>query len=375
MELAELVALRPVPCAGVLLMVTQRCPLHCAHCSTSSTMAGAHADGSALLRLVESFGPADRPELLMLTGGEPLLRPRLVTELAEAARARGVRTALLSGAFFARGGRLPASIRRAVRAVDHFSASIDRQHEREVPRTEVLRVLGSLLEDGTAVSLHITGADDDDPYLADVTREVRLAFGDRVPMLVNEVRAVGRAAAWGGSRTVPPAAAPGTARPLPCAMAAWPVVTPDGAVLACGNQDAVDLRPVPEHLLLGHIPQDDWPTLRGRALASPELRLIRSLGPLHLRSRFGAGTSGAQASGDGASGPGPCGADGYCASCVALPRDPELREAVRGYGAGPAGELLDAYAARAQARSGPVALVRRFGSARYAGLVAPGGPR
>ncbi|MFD5651860.1 radical SAM protein [Streptomyces sp. NPDC127039] len=365
MELAELVGLRPVPCAGVLLMLTQRCPLHCAHCSTSSTMAGAHADGAALLRLVESFGPEDRPELLMLTGGEPLLRPRLVTDLAEAARARGVRTALLSGMFFARRGRLPASIRRAAHAVDHFSASIDREHEREVPRAEVLRVLAALLEDGTAVSLHITGLGADDPYLAEVTREVRLAFGDRVPMLVNEVRAVGRAASWGGASAVPPAAPPDTAEVLPCAMAAWPVIAPDGAVLACGNQDAVDLRPVPEHLLLGHVLRDDWPTLRRRALESPELRLIRALGPLHLRSRFGPGASGA----------GACGTDGYCASCVALPRDGALREAVRGFGAGPAGELLDAYAARTQARSGPVALVRRFGCARYADLVAPEGSR
>ena len=368
MELAELIGLRPVPCAGVLLMLTQRCPLHCAHCSTASTMAGPQLDAAALRRLVESFGPQDRPELVMFTGGEPLLRPGLVTELARAAADRGVRTALLSGMFFARQGRFPRHIREAIRSVDHFSASLDREHEHEVPRAEVLRTLSTLLDDGMAVSLHLTGHGPDDPYLAEVTEEVRRRFGNRVPMLVNEVRAVGRATSWAAAARIVagPQGAPDTsdraqdpARVLPCAMAAWPVVASDGTVMACCGQDAVDLRPAPEHLLLGHIADDDWPTLRERALNSPEVRMIRALGPLHLRSRFG----------DGGASP-----DGYCATCIALPQSTDL-PAIRAFGAGPAGELLDRHATAAQAESGPVTLVRRFGCAKYAELVAPGDPR
>lgn len=367
MDLAELVGLRPVPCAGLVLMLTQRCPLHCAHCSTASTMTGEQADPAQLLRLVRSFGPADRPELLLLTGGEPLLRPGLVVELAAAARERGVRTAVLSGLFFARNGRFPAPFRAAARAVDHFSASVDREHEREVPRAEVFRVLAALLDEGKRVSLHVTGHGEDDPYLAELTTAVRRAFGRRVPMLVNEVRALGRAASWTGPARLAGADRPGGANGgadapapvLPCAMAAWPVVAPDGAVLACGNQDTVDLRPVPEHLLLGHAGQDSWQTLRGRALGSPELRLVRALGPLHLRERFGT---------PGGTAPSP---DGPCTACRALsaPENAELLGRARDFGSGPAGELLDRHAASVQRQAGAAALVRRFGCARYAGLV------
>ena len=373
MELVELIGLRPVPCAGVLLMLTQRCPLHCAHCSTASTMAGPQTDGAALRRLIGTFTPENRPELVMFTGGEPLLRPGLVTELAGEAAARGVRTALLSGMFFARQGRLPDQIREAIRAVDHFSASLDREHEREVPREDVLRTLSTLLDDGMAVSLHLTGHGADDPYLAEVTAQVRRRFGDRVPMLVNEVRAVGRAKSWATAARVvagPDEAsetAQDPARVLPCAMAAWPVIAADGTVLACCGQDAVDLRPAPEHLLLGHIDRDDWPTLRERALNSPELRMIRALGPLHLRSRFG------DSDGDG-DGDGTAGSTDYCATCIALPQTTDL-PAIRAFGAGPAGELLARHATAAQTESGPVALVRRFGCAKYAELVAPGSPR
>ncbi|MBS2538972.1 radical SAM protein [Catenulispora sp. NF23] len=363
MELVDLISLRPVPCAGVLLMLTQRCPLHCAHCSTASTMAGPQTDAAALRRLVDSFGPENRPELVMFTGGEPLLRPGLVTELARAAAARGVRTALLSGMFFARHERVAPHIQEAIRSVDHFSASLDREHEREVPRAEVLRTLATLLDDGMAVSLHLTGHGADDPYLAEVTAQVRREFGDRVPMLVNEVRAVGRATSWATAARIvtgPDEASestPDRTRVLPCAMAAWPVVAADGTVLACCGQDAVDRRPAPEHLLLGNIADDDWPTLRERAMNSPELRMVRALGPLHLRSRFG----------DGDAGP-----DDYCAACLALPQSTDL-PAIRAFGAGPAGELLDRHATRTQAEAGPVALMRRFGCAKYAELVAPGG--
>ncbi|MEV7175219.1 radical SAM protein [Kitasatospora sp. NPDC093679] len=352
MDLAELVGLRPTPCAGLLLTLTRRCPLSCAHCSTASDMRGTDPAGDGLLRLVRSFTAADRPELVLLTGGEPLLRPELVAELADAARASGARTAVLSGMFFARGGRLPRRIAAAIGRVDHFSASLDAFHEREVPRADVFAVLRTVLDGGVPVSLHLTGRGPDDPYLAEVTGQVRRVFGDAVPMLVNEVRAVGRAAGWAARQS-----APGPdGRPVPCAMAAWPVVAADGAVLACCNQQVVDRRPVPAHLLLGHTDRDDWAAVRRRALSGPVLRMVRAVGAPHLYARHGAVAD----------------CTGTCAGCRALPDHPAVYAAAARTGAGPVGELLDLQAAHAQAAAGPAALVRRFGSAAWADLVTLG---
>ncbi|AUG78990.1 radical SAM protein [Kitasatospora sp. MMS16-BH015] len=349
MELAELVGLRPSPGAGLLVTLTERCPLSCAHCSTSSTMRGGQPGSAELLRFVGSFGPDDRPELMLLTGGEPLLRPALAAALATTARAAGTRTALLSGMYFARQPRIPAGIRAAVRALDHFSASIDVFHEREVPRAEVFRALREILDAGVPISLHATGSGPEDPYLAGLTADVRRAFGADCPMLVNELRSVGRAAAWAEAGRTP---AP-DGRPLPCAMAAWPVVAPDGAVLACCNQDTVDRRPAPPHLLLGTIDRDDWPTVRRRALDSPALRMLRAVGPGHLYARYGD----------------PADCTGYCAGCRALPAHPEVLAATERAGRGPVGALLDLHATRTGRAAGPAALVRRFGSPRYAELV------
>jgi hypothetical protein len=356
-ELAELVGLRPVPCAGLLLTLTQRCPLHCAHCSSASTMAGRAPDPKHLRRLVGSFDDRDRPDVIMMTGGEPLLVPELVAELAATARRVGTRSALLTGAFFARQSRTPARILRAIRGVDHFSVSTDAFHEREVPREDVFRLLRTVLGIGVAVSLHAVGTGPDDPYLADLVTGVRRAFGDGMPMLVNTLRPVGRAAAWAAAH--PPA--PDHGQVLPCSMAAWPVVAHDGTVLACCNQEAVDRRPAPAHLRLGHIATDDWAIIRDRARSSPMLRMVRAVGPVHLLARYAEQRAGP-------------GGHGYCGTCHRLGNHPEVLDSVARVAAGPAGELLDRTAARVQVAAGPVALVRRHGCAPFADLVAPGRP-
>jgi pyruvate-formate lyase-activating enzyme len=352
MELAEIIGLRPVTGAGLLVCVTRRCPLSCAHCSTDSGPRGAEPDAGALLRFTATFTPADRPDVIMATGGEPLLRPRLVTEVAGLAAAAGTRTAVLTGAAFARGGRYPAPIRQVVRSIAHFSVSTDAWHERQVGRADVFRLLRRVLDDGTATSLHVTGTGPDDPYLASLTAAVTAAFGHRVPMLVSEVRPLGRAAAWAA-----PAAWPATGRPgpEPCALAAWPVITFDGSITACCNQDVVDGRERPAHLAAGHIATSSWPQVREHCQSSPLLRLVRTAGP-----RYGAAT-------------GSPGQAGYCAACQALPSGGPEADRWHALAASEAGALLDRESGRLQARHGAAGFVRRHGCARYADLVSPAG--
>ncbi|WP_347109176.1 radical SAM protein [Streptomyces sp. M41(2017)] len=349
MRLAEIIELRPVPAAGLLATLTRRCPLSCAHCSTSSGPRGEDTPGGALRRFVAGFTPADRPEVLMLTGGEPLLRPALVADLAALASAAGTRTSVLSGMFFAGEGRVPDRILRALRNVAHFSASIDVFHEREVPRAAVFRAMHQIMESGIDVSFHVAGTAADDAYLADVTRSIRSEFRDQAAVLVNHVRPVGRAAGWATARTVPlrdtADTDPSDVPAAPCAMAAWPVVAFDGTVAACCNQVVVDARPVPEHLRLGHIAEDDWAAVRRRCQESPVLRTVRTAGV------------------------------GSCADCRALARRPGALAAAERSGSRPAAGAMDVLGARLQRDAGAAALLRRYGSDRYAPLVLLDGTR
>ncbi|MHA6757811.1 radical SAM protein [Streptacidiphilus sp. PAMC 29251] len=332
MHLAEYLTLRPVPAAGVVMALTGRCPLRCAHCSTSSTGVGTDLPAEVLLRFARSLAGPDAPRVALLTGGEPLLRPLLVRELAGACRDAGTAVFLLSGMFFARARRLPAAVEAALESVDHLSASLDVFHERQVPRSAVFAALARQLDRGKDVSLHITGAGPDDPYPDATAAAVRREFGDRVPMLVGRLAPVGRGAALALSPMVG-----GGGGALPCAMAAWPVVGVDGAVTACCNQQVLDQRPTPGHLRLGQAESDTWATVRTRTLTSPTLRALRTLGP----------------------------PSAGCHGCRALRSEPGPRLLATV-------AALEAPVALLQAQAGATGFARRYGSAPHAELVTLG---
>lgn len=322
-------------------------------------MAGSDPDATAVLRFIGSFTAAERPEVVALTGGEPLLRPAVVDEIARRCHAAGTRVHLLTGMFFARGERVPKRIRDVLLRVDHVSASLDRFHEAEVPRASVFRVFAELMAEGQDVSLQVVGLDgEDDPYVAGLVDDVRRHFGDRVPILVSAVRAEGRAREWMAADGVSPgAAAPAgeaDADPQPCTMAAWPVVCADGRITACCNQKVVDGRG-PAHLSLGHAATLGWPEIAARCRRDAVLRAIRSLGPPAL-SRL-AGTPSC---------------DGYCQTCHALGDAPDLHAAVADSIRPELLELMDGCVAAVQHGAGAERFAERFGTPDYAELVTLG---
>jgi len=324
MHLVEILALRQVPAAGLYLSLTRRCPLSCAHCSTNSSLASEEHEASNFTRLVESFTPDCHPEILVLTGGEPLVRPKLVRDITELAHAVGTRLVLASGMFFARSPEVPRVLDETILRVDHLTASLDIYHEQQVARADVFRVIGQVLDRGQDVSFCVVGLHEQDPYLLDVTNDIRRTFDDRVPMLVNLVGAVGRAREWLEESGK---ASPGHMTPeaIPCDMAAWPVVSYDGTVVACCNQDAVD-GPTPEHLRVGRASVDEWPTLRRRYAESATLRAIRTFGPMYVADKYS----------DGA-----IGCDGYCSTCLRLSDSPRVAQQLEPVMARPVMRVLE----------------------------------
>jgi pyruvate-formate lyase-activating enzyme len=352
-HLADYLSLHGVPAAGVAIGLTRRCPLHCDHCGTKSTMESEQAPAELFRRFVDTFTPGDRPEVLAISGGEAFLRPKLLAEIASAARRTGCRPAALSGMYWARGGRIPPAIRRAIDELDHFSASLDVFHEREVPREDVFAVLDVLVAEGRDVSVHVVGLDESDPYLEETTTAIRERFNDRVPMLCNGVNPVGRAATW-----LPrPPTGPPRRHPVPCSLSNWPVVGWDGTVTACGNDDVVE-GPAPPHLRVGHA-SEGWPAIRERMQRSPMVRAVRTFGPEYVNDRFGSGAV-------------TC--TGFCSTCQKLSGDGPLVERVAVAMAGPSMQTMEATVEQLLLDAGPRAYARRFALARYADLVTLGLP-
>ncbi len=318
-------------------------------------MQSEEASADIFRRFVGTFTPTDRPELAFIAGGEAFLRPALLEELAITARRSGCRSAALSGMYWARGGRIPASIRRAIDALDHFSASVDVFHEREVPREDVLRVIEALLADGHDVSIHVVGLDGRDPYLQETTDDIRQRFDDRVPMLCNGINPIGRAAEW---FPLPEYAAPARVEPFPCSLSAWPVIGYDGTILACGNDDVLE-GPAPDHLRIGHAATDGWPEVRERMLRSPMVRAVRTFGPEYVNERFGSGA---------------LACTGYCSTCQKLSGDGPLVQAVELAMSRPASKTVEKTVESFVVAGGARSFVQRFALPRYAELVTLGYP-
>lgn len=359
MHLAEIISRRHVAAAGIFAALTRRCPLGCRHCSTNSANDSEEHDGTAFVRFTRSFTTDCRPEYLLLTGGEPLTRPRLVSELARSARAAGTRTYVLTGMFFARKGGIGGPVLRAIRDVDHVAVSIDSFHQEFVPREHVFRAMHQMTAEGIDLSVQLTGWGEEDPELAASAAAVRAEFHDRVPVLAGLVRPYGRARVL--PRPAPPdRPAPSAGAPLggPCTFAAWPVIGPDGTITACCNQAVVDgvALPgggMPAHLELGHAARDSWPVVRDRCLSMPLLKAVRVLGP-HALARLA----------------GEAGCDGdYCQACWQLAGSPAAARWAASPAAQPVVALAERQAAAAGQRQGPAGFVRRQGSSRFAGLV------
>jgi len=289
-----------------------------------------------------------------MSGGEALLRPELVRHLATTSRAVGTRSALLSGMYFARSDRrIPTSILRAIASVDHFAASLDLYHEQEVSRSQVFRALHQIREYVPHVSLQLTGLASEDPYLDQLVADARAEFNDQVPMIVDHVGAAGRARDW---IDVVPRPSTASAEPMPCLMAAWPLMHYDGSVFACCAQAFV-AKARPPHLVLG-VGADGWPALASRLKSSPLLRGIRVLGPQYLHDRFGDGVM--------------AGADA-CTACRGLAERDGLAERVDDYWLTASGQALEAAARGIVGAAKGSDFVRMAGAPKFGQLVDLGG--
>jgi len=350
MHLSDMLKLRATPGAAVFLSLTQRCPLKCRHCCTGSLMSSEQHEASIFSDFVDTFTADCRPETVYLTGGEALLRPALVSGITERVHAVGGKVSLISGMYFLRNKAVPPAVQRAIDGVDHFTASLDVFHEEQISRQAVLEYLALLLDADKDVSLQLVGSDDDDPYLAQATADAVRITGGRMPMLVAHLGPVGRGKDLFETTDTGLVHEFAVVEPLPCQMAAWPVVTYDGTVFACCNQEAVDEKS-PGHLRVGHA-SEGWPVLLERYRRMPFIRAVRVLGPRVIAQKVGAGVT-----------------KDFCGTCRSIPDTPEVAAALEEMTSSPSFVRIETVVRRLSQEHVIDAVVKRHATKRYAELI------
>ncbi len=269
----EIVARRADIAAGLYVSITQRCPMRCAHCCTNSTItAPQHVPEAAVQRFLTTLADDTPPSFILMTGGEPLVRPGVVKWIAEHARALGVRAQVLTGGFWAPHPTEP--VRDALASLDLVTVSFDSFHAQEVEVEAFLGGIDFLRSISVGVAVQFTHNPAQPEFTAQVLEAIGERFHGAVPVYMAHLTSVGRwseadASAVGGA----------SRRAVGCVKATWPVVSYTGWILGCCDQDVCDSKSPPSHLVLGHVDTATWPQVRRRHSERFALAAVRTCGP------------------------------------------------------------------------------------------------
>jgi hypothetical protein len=238
--------IRSQPGRAVLLYLTDRCPVGCAHCSVSALPRGPRPDLALVGRLVDGLCAIDRIRLAGVSGGEPFTERRALELVTTRLAAAGKQLVLYTSGNWGRDdGTAPGWTRPVLARASCVVLSTDRYHAARIPAPRYQAALRAAAEAGAWIAVQVIGTP---AQTAAAERLLATALGPSWPDHA-EVRATpllprGRAARPGretghGRPAAPaPSGRPGYTAGR-CSLASTPVVRYDGRVTACCNEDVV----------------------------------------------------------------------------------------------------------------------------------------
>lgn len=264
------------PVVTVAVMVTRRCNMACAHCSVeSSSKLRAQPSQQDLERYVNEIADSGTKAILF-TGGEPMLREKLVIRLMSIAKKRGLVSAMTTNGFWGRS--IPAARRTLASlcksGLGFFTLSYDRYHaefQGPEPGQNILRAAEEL---GVPMNLNVTRIADD-TELNDLIQPFEVSSHARVRFY--DVQAVGRA------RDIPSSTLRAESFGA-CDGAKVPAITDDGRMIACNGPSYFQRLESP--LVLGSLNEKSVSELLEKHRTDPILQTIRIFGPSRLREEL-----------------------------------------------------------------------------------------
>ncbi|MGE0680973.1 MAG: nucleotidyltransferase family protein [Candidatus Binatia bacterium] len=258
------------------LMVSRRCNMSCGHCSVESDP---HVKGepseTELVDYVRQAAVAG-VRSLQITGGEPMLREKIVLRLIRECKKLGISPVMTTNGFW---GKSLSGARRKLKALrraglNALTVSYDRYHAEFQGPQAVLHIAQAAEEQIFSVNINIVRvADESDlPQLVapfSGKPGVRLRFYD--------VQPVGRA------RALPLESLRGEEEGF-CGAAFFPAITDDGRMTVCNGPSYFEKPESP--LIVGSLRSASLRELFTRHQQDPVLDTIRTFGPSRLREEL-----------------------------------------------------------------------------------------
>ena len=236
LSLAEVDAAREARGRSVLLFITDRCPVGCAHCSVDS-----RADSPSITDF-ELFGQivdaiCARPEVRVvgISGGEPFVERRGLTLAAHKMVEAGKDLVLYTSGVWAKSNSAPAWIRDVVGIASCVFLSTDAFHAEQIADEQFIRAARTISGEGVPIVVQVL----DNGVMIERARELLLAaFGaswaehaeiNLIPPLP-----------YGRGATVFMRGAGRSGRDYGrCRVAAAPVIRYDGRMSGCCNESVI----------------------------------------------------------------------------------------------------------------------------------------
>ena len=264
------------------LVMTERCPVGCRHCFSSSTMQG--PDMPALethLAWIDQVSRVERCKSISITGGEPFLYFQRLLQVVGGCRTHGLRANVFTSAYWATNDQSAA---RKLQQLAHagltgITVSADEYHQESIPLANVARVLHASKELGIIPEISITRAPHS-PSADQLKRALRRQLGrktlDGVHVEVGGIVEAGRACDLAFSRTRPAEQAK-----LVC-NALGPTIEQDGTVATCCRAPLPDSSP----LVIGNLNAENFASVYQRFLDHPVIPFIQTWGLLDMLERL-----------------------------------------------------------------------------------------
>lgn len=347
----------PVACeivpfqSAIGLSITARCPIECAHCIVE---AGRHRTeemdaGAArvLLDACAGYG-GGRMEAVIITGGEPFFAPALLRSILAHAPSVGLVPTVVTNAFWATTERAAVATLKALPEIGMLTLSTDRFHQKYISLDKFRNAVSAARQ--LSIPFNVAVCADSEADLEVARGQLKgLVESEQIRLVIN--LPAGRRAAPPRSSVLPePDRAGG-----PCTGADFPVVFPDGRVIAC--MGVVNGLPLGHPLLLGNVNQTPLQDLLRAAEDNVFVHAMRALGPTGILG----GLRGKPA----ARLPPGYEAHGRCALCYAMAGRPDLLDKIRRCLA--QDELLERTAYARLYFLGEEEMARRLSGARWAG--------
>jgi MoaA/NifB/PqqE/SkfB family radical SAM enzyme len=262
-------------------MLTYKCTIACPHCIVK---AGPHRkeemkleDALQWLDAIKAFGGQEESRIgISLTGGEPFYNIPLLKQVTEYAGSLGFIVSVVTNAYWAETKEKALKVLSGLDAVNMVSVSTDLYHQVSIPFTYVKNAIYACKKLDRIYNVAVaTESEQDEQYLKliddilEITEKENIQTAFIVP--------VGRAALHADKDKFNELSEPTSSA---CSMASFPILFPNGDVIACIGPPIV--LPAYTPLYLGNLRKESLEEILARAESNLILHAIRTFGPKML---------------------------------------------------------------------------------------------